>query len=186
MTAEGASRDRADLLQGSLDLLILKALLREPLHGWGISKRIRQLSDEVLQVNQGSLYPALYRLEERGWIASEWGVSENNRRARFYSITKAGLRQLSRETENWDRIALVIGRVLRLQPLGLALEMELQLFVQIGLAAAAKDERSEPAEEDVPGAHGYVRSNTRLTPADSRSHFETSASSCLRPAFVSA
>jgi transcriptional regulator len=104
--------DRADLLQGSLDLLILKALVREPLHGWGISKRIRQLSDEVLQVNQGSLYPALYRLEERGWIAPEWGVSPEGRRAKLYTLTEEGTRQLDAEREGWRLFAGAVERVL--------------------------------------------------------------------------
>jgi transcriptional regulator len=103
---------RADLLQGSLDLLILKALVREPLHGWGISKRIRQLSDDVLQVNQGSLYPALYRLEERGWIAPEWGVSPEGRRAKLYRLTKEGTRQLETQREGWRLFAGAVERIL--------------------------------------------------------------------------
>src|SRR5687768_15582454 len=97
--------DRADLLQGSLDLLILKTVALEPLHGWGISKRIRQLSQEVLQVNQGSLYPALYRLEERGWIEAEWGVSPEGRRAKVYHLTAAGRRQLAEEHDGWRLFA---------------------------------------------------------------------------------
>jgi transcriptional regulator len=103
---------RTDLLQGTLDVLILKTLALAPLHGWGISQRIQQLSRDVLQVNQGSLYPALYRLESRGWIRSEWGNSENNRRARFYELTKAGRRQLTEETESWERFAAAVARVL--------------------------------------------------------------------------
>lgn len=103
---------RTDLLQGTLDVLILKTLALAPLHGWGISQRIQQLSRDVLQVNQGSLYPALYRLESKGWIRSEWGSSENNRRARFYELTKPGRRQLTEETESWERFALAVGRVL--------------------------------------------------------------------------
>jgi PadR family transcriptional regulator len=103
---------RTDLLQGTLDVLILKTLALAPMHGWGISQRIQQLSREVLQVNQGSLYPALYRLEEKGWIRSEWGSSENNRRARFYELTRTGRRQLAEETESWERFAAAVGRVL--------------------------------------------------------------------------
>ncbi len=96
---------RTDLLQGTLDVLILKTLALSPMHGWGISQRIQQLSREVLQVNQGSLYPALYRLEAKGWIRSQWGNSENNRRARFYELTRSGRRQLAEETESWERFA---------------------------------------------------------------------------------
>ena len=105
--------DRADLLQGTLDLLILKTLALGPLHGWGISKRIRARSRDVLQANQGSLYPALYRLEERGLVKSDWGKSENNRRARFYTLTAAGRRQLGVEEENWRLLVLAIGKVMR-------------------------------------------------------------------------
>ena len=90
-----------DLLQGTLDLLILRTLVAGPMHGWGISQRIRATSGQVLLVNQGSLYPALHRLEEEGWIAAEWGTSDNNRRARFYRLTASGRRQLARETESW-------------------------------------------------------------------------------------
>jgi transcriptional regulator len=104
--------DRADLLQGSLDLLILKTLLLEPLHGWGISKRIRQLSDDVLQVNQGSLYPALYRLEEKGWIAAEAGVSPEGRRAKVYRLTAKGRRQFLDERNGWRLFAGAVDRVL--------------------------------------------------------------------------
>jgi transcriptional regulator len=104
---------KADLLQGTLDLLILRTLAIEPHHGYGISIRIRQLSQDVLQVNQGSLYPALYRLERRGWIRATWGDSENNRRARFYSLTPAGRKRLEAETASWDRIAGAIARILR-------------------------------------------------------------------------
>lgn len=107
------TKEKADLLQGTLDLLVLKALQHEPMHGFGISVRIRQMSDEVLQVEQGSLYPALYRLEEQGWIKAEWGVSDNNRRARFYSLTTAGRKQLSTETQNWERVSAAINLVLR-------------------------------------------------------------------------
>lgn len=103
---------RTDLLQGTLDVLILKTLRSAPMHGWGISQRIQQLSEDVLQVNQGSLYPALYRLEGKGWIRSTWGASENNRRARFYELTKKGLRQLAEEEEGWERFAQAVSRVL--------------------------------------------------------------------------
>jgi transcriptional regulator len=103
---------RSDLLQGTLDVLVLKTLASGPMHGWGISQRIQQVSDDVLAVNQGSLYPALHRLEEKGWIQAEWGNSENNRRARFYSLTRAGRRQLAEETESWERFAAAVARVL--------------------------------------------------------------------------
>ena len=102
-----------ELLQGTLDMLILKSLQHEPMHGFGISVRIRQMSDEVLQVEQGSLYPALYRLEDQGWIKSEWGVSENNRKAKFYSLTATGRKQLNAETENWERISAAINLILK-------------------------------------------------------------------------
>ena len=102
-----------DVLQGTLDLLILKALSLEPMHGWGVSQRIQQISRDVLQVNQGSLYPSLHRLEDRGWIAAEWGVSDNNRRAKFYHITAEGRRQLAAEMEGWQRYALAVQRVLQ-------------------------------------------------------------------------
>jgi transcriptional regulator len=103
-----------ELLQGTLDLLILKTLsLDTPMHGWGISQRIRQMSREVLTVNQGSLYPALHRLEERGWVSAEWGVSENNRSAKFYRLTAAGRRQLAEETAVWQRFAGAIQLILQ-------------------------------------------------------------------------
>ena len=105
-------KDRIDLLQGTLDMLILKSLAHDPMHGYGISVRIRQMSREVLQVEQGSLYPALYRLEQRGWIASEWGVSENNRKAKFYSLTRVGRKQLEVETASWERLSAAINLVL--------------------------------------------------------------------------
>jgi len=105
--------DKTDLLQGTLDMLILRALQHEPMHGFGISGRLRQMSDEVLQVEQGSLYPALYRLVDQGLIKSEWGVSENNRKARFYSLTAAGRRQLDAETANWAKLSAAINLVLR-------------------------------------------------------------------------
>jgi PadR family transcriptional regulator PadR len=106
------SKARSDLLQGTLDMLILKTLAPEPAHGWGIALRIQQVSRDVLQVNQGSLYPALYRLEQQGWIDSEWGISENNRKAKFYRLTDEGRRQLDAETENWARVSEAISRVL--------------------------------------------------------------------------
>jgi PadR family transcriptional regulator PadR len=105
-------RSRLDLLQGTLDLLILRTLLAGPQHGWAISERIQQVSEDVLRVNQGSLYPALHRLEHQGWIKAEWGISELGRRARFYRLTAAGRRQLEVETETWARMAGAIGRVL--------------------------------------------------------------------------
>jgi PadR family transcriptional regulator, regulatory protein PadR len=106
------NKAKADLLQGTLDMLILKTLALEPAHGWGIAQRIQQVSRDVLQVNQGSLYPALYRLEHQGWIASEWGTSENNRKAKFYRLTREGQRQLDAETENWERVSAAIDRIL--------------------------------------------------------------------------
>ena len=102
-----------DLLQGTLDLLILKTVALEPMHGWGIAQRIQQISKEVLQVQQGSLYPALHRLEQQGWIQSEWGASENNRRAKFYSLTRTGQKQLERETANWNRLSAAVRLVLQ-------------------------------------------------------------------------
>lgn len=110
---------KSEVLQGTLDLMVLKTLhAMGPLHGFGIARRIEQLSDEVLQLNEGTVYTALLRLQQQGWIASKWGQSENNRRARFYSITRQGTRQLERETENWERISGVIGRVLKLERQG--------------------------------------------------------------------
>jgi PadR family transcriptional regulator len=102
-----------DLVQGTVDLLIMKTIALEPLHGWAIAQRIRQLSHDVLQLQQGSLYPALQRLEREGWITAEWGASENNRRARFYRLTKAGKRHLEREQASWDRLSSAIALVLR-------------------------------------------------------------------------
>lgn len=108
MTAE-----RSEVLKGTLDLMILKTLhVLGPLHGFGIARSLEQLSEEVLKLNEGTVYTSLLRLQQQGWIASEWGASENNRKARFYSITKRGLKQLAVETENWERISGVIGRVL--------------------------------------------------------------------------
>src|SRR5579862_444915 len=102
-----------DLVQGTLDMLILKTLALEPAHGWAIAQRIRQVSNEVLQVKQGALYPALHRLEQQAWIKSEWGESENNRRAKYYSLTKAGRKYLEEEQSNWERLSSAIGLVLR-------------------------------------------------------------------------
>ncbi|HWK10633.1 MAG TPA: PadR family transcriptional regulator [Vicinamibacterales bacterium] len=103
---------KSDLLQGTLDLLILRTLQRGPMHGWGISQRIQQLSQDVLQVNQGSLYPALHRLEQQGLIDAEWGTSDNNRQAKFYQLTREGRKQLADETRNWERIAAAVARVI--------------------------------------------------------------------------
>jgi len=102
-----------DLVQGTLDLLILKSLALEPLHGWAIAARIRQLSNEVLLVQQGSLYPALQRLEHQGWIAAKWGISDQKRRAKFYALTKAGRKQLDKETASWERLAAAVTLVVR-------------------------------------------------------------------------
>ena len=107
------AKDKSDVLQGTLDMLVLRALQLEPMHGWGITERIQQWSEDVLQLGQGSLYPALYRMQERGWIKSEWGVSENNRRARFYKLTRAGQKQLERERANWERVSKAISRILQ-------------------------------------------------------------------------
>ncbi|MBV9308849.1 MAG: PadR family transcriptional regulator [Acidobacteriaceae bacterium] len=105
---------RSEVLQGTLDLMILKTLdVMGPLHGYGIARRIEQLSQDVLQLNEGTVYTSLLRLYQQGWISSDWGASENNRKAKFYSITKAGRKQLAEETENWERISGVIGRVLQ-------------------------------------------------------------------------
>jgi PadR family transcriptional regulator, regulatory protein PadR len=102
-----------DLVQGTLDLLILKTIALEPTHGWAIAQRIRRVSGDVLQVNQGALYPALHRLELQGWITAEWGESENNRRAKFYSLTKSGKKYLQSERANWERLSAAIGLVLK-------------------------------------------------------------------------
>jgi PadR family transcriptional regulator, regulatory protein PadR len=101
-----------DLLQGTLDLLILQTIALAPMHGWGIAQRIQQVSKDVLQIGQGSLYPALYRLEYKGWIKAEWGSSENNRRAKFYKLTATGRKQLEAELASWDRLSTAIGLVL--------------------------------------------------------------------------
>src|SRR5690242_10164516 len=102
-----------DLVQGTVDLLIMKTIALEPLHGWAIAQRIRQLSDDILQVQQGSLYPALQRLEKQGWITADWGASENNRRARFYRLTAAGRRRLEQERTDWERLSAAISLVMR-------------------------------------------------------------------------
>ena len=101
-----------DLLQGTLDLLILKTLALEPMHGWGISQRIQQVSQDSLQVQQGSLYPALHRLEQQGWIAAEWGTSDNNRRAKYYRLTTSGRKQLEVETVKWERLSAAVAQIL--------------------------------------------------------------------------
>jgi len=106
------AKEKSDLVYGTLDMLILKSLQNEPRHGLGIADRIQQMSQEILRVEQGSLYPALYRLEAQGWIKAEWGVSDNNRKARYYKLTAAGRRQLSAETEHWSRITAGINLVL--------------------------------------------------------------------------
>jgi PadR family transcriptional regulator PadR len=105
----------SDLVQGTLDLLLLKILALEPLHGWAIGQRLRQMSGNVLQVSDGSLYPALHKLENEGWIKAEWRPSENNRRAKFYSLTRAGRRQLETETASWDRLSTAISQVVRIE-----------------------------------------------------------------------
>ena len=108
------TKPKEDILRGTLDLLVLKTLdTLGPLHGFGIARRIEQVSGDLLYLNQGTLYPALLRLQQRGWITSKWGVSENNRRARFYSLTKAGRKQLAEETESWERMAGIITRLLQ-------------------------------------------------------------------------
>jgi transcriptional regulator len=102
---------KADLLQGTLDMLILRALSLGPLHGYGVIQRLRQMSDEMLSVEQGALYPALSRIEQRGWVTSEWGVNETGRQAKFYTLTRAGRKQLQVEEASWDRLALAIAKV---------------------------------------------------------------------------
>jgi transcriptional regulator len=104
---------RTDLMQGTLELMILKTLSRDAMHGYGIAQRIHQAVDDLLKIEDGSLYPALYRMEERGWIKSEWGVSENNRRAKFYKLTRAGRKQLDGEWANWERVSQAITRILK-------------------------------------------------------------------------
>ncbi len=105
--------NETDVLQGTLDLLIMRTLAGEPMHGWAIAQRIQQISDDLLRVQQGSLYPALHRLEHQGWIAAEWGVSDNNRRARFYALTKAGRKQVTTELAKWERLSAGVNLVLQ-------------------------------------------------------------------------
>jgi transcriptional regulator len=107
------TKEKSDLLQGTLDMLILKVLETGASHGWGISQRIQEISEEVLQINQGSLYPALHRLERQGWIRAEWGTSENNRRAKYYALTGSGATQLAAEAENWERLSAAVARVMQ-------------------------------------------------------------------------
>jgi PadR family transcriptional regulator PadR len=115
-TGRAPGAKKSEVLQGTLDLMILKTLQAlGPLHGFGIARRLEQTSEDVLQLNEGTVYTSLLRLQQKGWIASDWGTSDNNRKAKFYSITKSGLKQLARETESWERISGVIGRVLRLE-----------------------------------------------------------------------
>lgn len=106
------TRDNIDLLQGTLDMLLLKALQLEPLHGYGIARRVQQLSADVLRVEEGTLYPALHRIEEHGWVESEWGTSENNRRAKYYRLTRKGRKQLETESAEWKRLSFAISRVM--------------------------------------------------------------------------
>src|SRR5256885_11384856 len=108
---------RAEVLQGTLDLMVLKTLdAMGPLHGYGIARRIEQVSEDLLQLNQGTIYASLLRLQQKGWISSDWGISENNRKAKFYELTRTGRKQLAAEAESWDRIAGVIGRLLQMEP----------------------------------------------------------------------
>lgn len=107
------TKQKSDLPQGTLDLLILKALSLGPMHGYGVGQRIQQLAEEMLQIEEGTLYPALYRIEQRGWIESEWGVSENNRRARFYKLTRTGRKQLAIEESQWERLTSAVAKVLQ-------------------------------------------------------------------------
>ena len=104
--------DRLDLPQGTLDLLILRTLALEPQHGWGISERVQQMSSDVLRIQQGSLYPALHRLERRGWIKAHWGASDNNRRAKYYELTKSGRQQLAKEQDSWQKLTTAVAQVL--------------------------------------------------------------------------
>src|SRR3989475_10777259 len=104
-----------DLVQGTLDLLIMKMLALEPMHGWAVSQRLKQVSGDILQVSDGSLYPALHKLEQEGWIKAEWRASENNRRAKFYSLTRMGRRQLEREADNWNRLSAAISHVIKME-----------------------------------------------------------------------
>ena len=113
MNVEGNMPPSTDLLQGTLDLLVLRTLVLEPMHGWGIAQRIQQVSKDALQIGQGSLYPALHRLEYKGWVQAEWRASENNRRAKYYSLTRTGRGQLETELEDWKRISTAIALVLK-------------------------------------------------------------------------
>jgi PadR family transcriptional regulator PadR len=115
--ADPKSEPKSDVLQGTLDLMVLKTLATMgALHGYGIARRIEQVSEDLLQLNQGTIYASLLRLQQRGWISSEWGTSDNNRKAKFYSITRSGRNQLAREAESWERMAGVMGRMLRMEP----------------------------------------------------------------------
>ena len=107
------TKSNIDLLQGTLDMLILKTVALESMHGYGISQRIQQISKDILKVQQGSLYPALYRLEQQGWITSDWGTSDNNRKAKYYRITRAGKKQLEEEATNWERLAAAVAQILQ-------------------------------------------------------------------------
>jgi PadR family transcriptional regulator PadR len=107
------AREKPELPQGTLDMLVLKALSLGPMHGYGVGQRIQQMAEDMLQVEEGTLYPALYRIEERGWIDSEWGISENNRRARFYAVTRAGRKQLATEESQWQHLSLAINKVMQ-------------------------------------------------------------------------
>lgn len=104
--------DRVELPQGTLDLLILRTLALEPQHGWGISERVQQMSSDVLRIQQGSLYPALHRLERRGWIKAHWGTSDNNRRAKYYDLTRSGRKQLATETDSWQKLTAAVAQIL--------------------------------------------------------------------------
>lgn len=110
------AKQKPDLPQGTFDMLVLKALTHGPMHGYGIGARIQQLADDMLRVEEGTLYPALYRIEQKGWITSEWGTSENNRRARFYRLTRAGRTQLGVEESNWEQLTLAVSKILRATP----------------------------------------------------------------------
>jgi transcriptional regulator len=115
----GITKDRSEVLQGTLDLMVLKTLdALGPLHGYGVARRLEQLSEATLRLNEGTVYASLLRLAQKGWIHSEWGASDNNRKAKYYSISKSGRKQLARATENWERISGLIGRVLRLESQG--------------------------------------------------------------------
>ncbi len=109
-------KTKNDILQGTLALLVLKTLRAGPMHGWGITLHIHEISNQVLRVEEGSLYPALHRMEQEGWVAAEWGISENSRRARYYRLTAAGRRQLAREEESWGKLTEAVGRVLSFEP----------------------------------------------------------------------